>query len=392
MTEDVTFIEHLNEELRADEDYTREDVFNTFKKYVANKDKLQKAIDFGLLHYDYAMYKRFIEGTLFEDGLSAILCLYNSALEENYQEGENAFKDSYSAVARGFASQTQSILTSDIHTPSERLDLFSKTAFQFIGDNIENSLKPFLEFLDVIYCISHNKPVVKKKLGITVNNLISYNDLFKALYKTLFLDVTVSQWRNIANHGDYSCTADEMIRVCYSEKKQETKYLSRQDVSMLLNTLDVLMYMHKTAYTLISIDHIGMLSVAEKYHETTNDDIVMQIVESSYAYGLEVFEIEKQHWNIAAQIRKKEPTQQDLKKYCSVVATFLSGKKFSILIYNGVQVEYQIIYNQNRAEINRYVVHSENLKTQDGQNKGRLLSGLQKLWGKLGKSNNIALN
>lgn len=218
VTEDSTFIEQLNMELHTVGDYTREDVFNAFEKYITDKAKLQKVINFGLLYYDYTKYKALFEGTLFEEGLSAILRLYDSALEQNYQESIQIFKDSYPAIARGFASRTQIILTNGIGSLPNRLDLFVKNAFQLIGDGIENSLKPFLEFLDAVYCVSRNKPVVKKKLGVIVDSLTSNNELFKALYKTLFLDITVSQWRNIADHGSYFCTSEGKIEIHYGEK------------------------------------------------------------------------------------------------------------------------------------------------------------------------------
>lgn len=118
--------------------------------------------------------------------------------------------------------------------------------------------------------------------------------------------------------------------------------------------------MHKTAYTLIHIDHIDCLPAMKKYHETTNDDLVIQIVETSYAYGLEAFFIEKESWNIAVLIRKQEMTRQDIEQYCAVIAAILSDEKFSVLIYNGKQVQYQLIYNQRRAEIYKYVAREEN--------------------------------
>ncbi len=360
MAEDFAFIEQLNMELCAVGDYTREDIFNAFEKYITDKAKLRKAIDFGLLHYDYTKYKVSFEGTLFEDGLSEILRMYNSALEQNQPRSIQIFKDSYPAVARGLASQTQIIRTNGIGTLPDRLDLFVKTAFQFIGDGIENSLKPFLEFLDAVYCVSRNKPVVKKKLGVIVDSLMSNSELFKVLYKTLFLDITVSHWRNIADHGSYACTSDGKIEIHYGQKNSIIKYIGRQDLKMVLAALDTLLYMHKTAYTLIHIDHIDRIPTIEKYHETENDDLVMQIVETSYAYGLEVFAIERENWNIAVQIRKQELTQQDLEQYCAVIATFLSEEKFSVLLYRESQVQYQIIYNQRCAQIYRYVVHNEN--------------------------------
>jgi len=360
VTEDLTFIEHLNMELKAVDNYTREDVFNVFEKYITDKDRLRKAIDFGLLYYDYTKYKVSFEGTLFENGLSAILHLYNSALEQNHQESVKIFKDSYPAIARGFASRTQIILTNGIGTLPDRLDLFVKTAFQLIGDSIENSLKPFLEFLDSVYCVSRNKRVIKKKLGVIVDSLTSNSELFKALYKTLLFDITVSQWRNIADHGNYSCTSDGKIEIYYGEKSRITKYINRQDLEMILTMLDTLLYMHKTAYTLIHIDHIDCLPIMQKYYETTNDDLAMQIVETSYAYGLEAFAIEKENWNIAVLIRKQELTRQDLERYCAAIATILSEEKFSALIYKGVQVQYQIMYEYRKAEIYKYVVRDEN--------------------------------
>ncbi len=128
--EDFAFIEQLNMELRSIGDFTRKDVFNAFEKYITDKAKLQRVIDFGLLHFDYTKYKVSIEGTLFEDGLSEILCLYNSALKQNRSRSIQLFKDSYPAIARGFASQTQILRINGLGTLPDRLDLFVKAAFQ----------------------------------------------------------------------------------------------------------------------------------------------------------------------------------------------------------------------------------------------------------------------
>lgn len=230
VSEYLAFIEHLNEELRSVDNYTHDDVFNVFEKYVTNKAKLRKVIDFGLFHYDYTKFKALFEGTLFEDGLSSILQLYNSALRQNYSESIRLFKDCYPTIARGFASRTQIMWINGINALLDRLDLFVKSAFQLIGDGIENSLKPFLEFLDSVYCVSQNRLIVKKKLGVIVDSLTSSSWLFKDLYKTLFFDITVSQWRNIADHESYSCATDGKIKIYYGEENSITKYIGRQEL------------------------------------------------------------------------------------------------------------------------------------------------------------------
>lgn len=114
MTENSSLIEQLNTELHTVDDFTPEDVFNAFEKYITNKAKLQKVVNCGLLYYDYTKYKTLFEGTLFEEGLTEILHLYDCALEQNYQKSIQIFKNSYPDIARGFASRTQIILTGGI--------------------------------------------------------------------------------------------------------------------------------------------------------------------------------------------------------------------------------------------------------------------------------------
>ena len=123
VAENSSLIEQLNSELHTVDDFTPEDVFNAFEKYITNKAKLQKVVNFGLLHYDYTKYKTLFEGTLFEEGLAQILHLYDCALSQNYPKSIQIFEDSYPDVARGFASRTQVILTSGINPLPDRLYL-----------------------------------------------------------------------------------------------------------------------------------------------------------------------------------------------------------------------------------------------------------------------------
>jgi len=160
---------------------------------------------------------------------------------------------------------------------------------------------------------------------------------------------------------------------------------------MVLVALDNLLYMHMTAYTLIHIDHINELPVVEKYSETTYDDLIMQIVETSYAYGFEAFAIEKQNWSIAALIRKQGLTRQDLEQYCAVLAAILSEERFSVLLYNGIQVQYMIIYNQRCAEIYKYAVRNEIRGDEEeklAQTEKQKFPHFRKLWNIIQKGKN----
>ena len=55
------YITNLNKEISSIGQFTREDVYNLFKEYVTNEDRLRKAIDFWALYYDYVKYKSLFE-------------------------------------------------------------------------------------------------------------------------------------------------------------------------------------------------------------------------------------------------------------------------------------------------------------------------------------------
>ena len=53
------YIDELNSELSAVNDFDRDTVCNTFEKYITKKLKLKSYIDLGFFHYEYSKYKLF---------------------------------------------------------------------------------------------------------------------------------------------------------------------------------------------------------------------------------------------------------------------------------------------------------------------------------------------
>lgn len=144
-----------------------------------------------------------------------------------------------------------------------------------------------------------------------VDVLINYQDEFRALYKDMLWDISISQWRNIADHGSYENT-ENGVEVTYGANDEFKKVIMIQELEVLMCTLDTLLYMHKTAYTLLSIDYIEMLKDAFLYtkskKETWNDNMISQFVETSYAYGFETKIIEKMkmYGNLKFQLMKNK--------------------------------------------------------------------------------------
>lgn len=359
MLDKSDYITKLKEELWGNkENFSNKDVYNQFEKYINNKQNLRETIEAGIFHYDYGKYVNLFKGTLFEDGIQIIVELCREAYDKNKERFRDILTDSYPRIAKGLENQTQLCWLEGNDFDIQRNDLAVKKAFRFIGDLIENSFKPYALFLNEVRALIQGKNANQKKLGMVVDVLINYQEVFRALYKDLLLDISISQWRNIADHGSYENT-ERGVEVTYGANDEFNKLISMQDLESLMCKLDTLLYMHKTAYTLLSIDYYDMLKDVFLYskskEETWNDNLISQIVETSYAYGFELKEIEKEGdiWEVEIETAR-EQEQQILMKYCSILTKFLENYKLTIYRYN--KVEYVAQCMDKRIEVLKYKI------------------------------------
>ena len=241
---------------------------------------------------------------------------------------------------------------------SERNDLIIKQSFQIIGDVIENACKPFVFFLNELRCMVTGKESKQQKLGKAVDALMNFHDIFKGLYKGLLLDISLSQWRNIADHGSYE-SIENGVRITYGANGEYEKNITKQELILLLHTIDALYYMHKTAHTLATVEYPESISVTTSYtkskEETWNDNVIAQMVETSYSYGLELSEIDKEEgrWNVLLD-RKKEIDKNELVQYLSVIVSIL--EEYEITIKRADKVEYKAWCINGKLSIYKFEV------------------------------------
>ena len=349
------YIDNLNNELNQSMEFTKDDVFNEFEKYVVDKENLRHAIDYGIFHYDYVQYSTFIRDTLFEDGLKLILEICRNAFEVDSERASSAIKAGYAQVSKGLASYTQYVM---LHTPVheiDRFDLLVKEVFQIIGERTENSLKHFVLFINEMCRITQNKQGAQAKFGVALDALMTYNETFSGLYKGLLLDISASQWRNISDHNDYEI-GNDIVEVEYGSYERIKKVISKDDLMVLLKTIDVLLYMHKTAFTLLSVDYMECfdlsLSAQSKNQNTKQDNVVSQLVETSFAFQCELKSIDLKSSPIKIEVDSKNTLfdKDNLTKYLSAVASFV-GKDYCMLIYRKGKVEYQANYTNRKLLI-----------------------------------------
>jgi len=354
------YINNLNNEFNNSKPFSKQDVFDEFEKYVVDKDCLRQVIDCGLFHYDYVQYRDFMKGTLFEDGINVIIEVCRNAFLADSTRTSLGMKNGYANISKGFASYTQFALLQTPIQEIERFDLLVKAAFQMIGEWIENSLKPYVFFLNEMCRIIQNKPSLQAKLGVALDALMAYNDVFCGLYKGLLLDVSASQWRNIADHNDYVIKGD-VIEIQYGSTDRISKIVSRDDLMCVIKTIDTLLYMHKTAFTLLSIDyfsHMDIKAQSQSKNENTNiDDCISQLVETSYAFNcqLESIDLKVSPAEMVVNSKGTLLDKESLLKYLNIVGNFID-KNYHMLIYREGEMEYQVNYTDHKLYVYKYKI------------------------------------
>lgn len=361
MMSEPDVVKSLTKELLSVDRFTREDVYAAFEIFVQNKDLLRRCVDMGDLHFDYIKYQTMFKNTLFEEGISNIIELTHRAYQVSAETTTDVLTEGYRRFVQGQAHYTQTLWSNSNYIDRTRPDIFVKAAFNRIGDMIENSLKPYLLTTNEIRCIIEKSAPKQQTLGAVVDALIQYDPIFMALYSDLLLGITVSQWRNIANHGDYRYAQDEIHIEYGTANERKRKTLSQDELMLVLITIDNLLYMNKTARALFSIDYHGRYSAepgrSEKSIFTQKDDQIMQIVETSYAYGFTVSNLELSNTSCKLKINQYfgRVSRPELQAYLRLLSAILDRPYFC-LVYRKNRVEYTANFKNSQLIIMRYIV------------------------------------
>lgn len=123
----------------------------------------------------------------------------------------------------------------------------------------------------------------------------------------------------------------------------------------------MLLYMHKTAFTLLSIDYGQYKDVsmsAENRNENTKqDNFISQLVETSYAFNFELKNIDAESSPVEIVVASKDAklSREMLAKYLTIVANLLN-KDYQALICRKNKVEYKAVYLNKKLCIFKFKV------------------------------------
>ncbi|NCB52173.1 MAG: hypothetical protein EOM54_09870 [Clostridia bacterium] len=213
----------------------------------------------GILYYSYNVFTYKIIGTCFEQCLDTYIETFHKAIKVNRNQTIFAMKKFYPLISSGYRSITELNFINTAEFDESRIDLFARYYIKNIGDIIECALKPHVMFLDNIFSIVSQRKTISKNLGEAIYYLSERKNTLINCYKTIFYNIQISQWRNVADHNDYKVLNDNEVEIEYGSTKRIKKTISRDDLVDMGKKLDTLIYSHKIAFTLISYDNYSEL-------------------------------------------------------------------------------------------------------------------------------------
>lgn len=239
---DMKMLENLKLELSMRDKIEPSEIMDAFSKYVDNTSDLSAMIDLGMLRFEFLRYVSIFSDTLFEDGIKYIVDLARKADSTDGVSFREVYSSTVKEISKGLSNWFLVARVQVSDSDCQRIDAWVKSIFRDLGDLIESYLQPYLKFLLTMEHIAKSKSVsVPEKLGAVVNELRKENDLYEAFLFSMPLNITVSQWRNIADHGDYSYLGDGKIEVRYGTKNDEkSKILEKSEILFVVQYMDTL--------------------------------------------------------------------------------------------------------------------------------------------------------
>lgn len=238
--------------------------FRDLSKYISNKKGLQLAVKSNTINFEYNFWLSMHSEQWFMDGLDQLLDCFHQAKAMDESKCFQAYIDIYPKIDRGLKN-SQQLFHLEGDKSIERLDLFGKVCFREIGDMIEGSLKPFMQFALLMSYIADGKnktgmEIQEMSLGGIVNEFLKTNK-FTEIYQPSPWKVPINQWRNIAQHFSFKVDATNLNLECeYGTTNKKTIKIDRDSLIDLMIKIHAICYLHKIAHLFFFIDNMDDLS------------------------------------------------------------------------------------------------------------------------------------
>ncbi|MEJ6782149.1 hypothetical protein [Aminobacter sp. Piv2-1] len=238
---------------------------------------------------------------------------------------------------------------------------FARSCLRDMADMIESSLQPFLRLRLEVRALAvegrsgFGDQLPHLSLGKLTEKLIAIDPQF---YQPKPLNISLSQLRNIAHHGSYSVSGDEII--CEYGNLSQPKTFTCQPEDLIDAALNVqnIYYAHKVAFEFYCTDNIRCIGQAEK--SSKQQEVILSDLSKNaiLAYGIvasgfRIVNVARDHFRWAFVLvdqhsRKRGEIEVALQS-CTIPFLLQSGPIFFLAFVQSGSHDYRITFNAGTA-------------------------------------------
>lgn len=252
--------------------------------YFENRQLLRKALSVGALTYEHAFLQANANRPHLVEFIKRVIAELRASRDANPKSFLTFWAHQVGTSKRAIDNSGQVAI---LQFGKEDLDieLLVKSYFRDIGDLIEGSLQILMRIRLEAWQIAGRRatsapPVASLTLGKLTEELLSRPGE-TAIYQPPPAGISVSQWRNIANHNSYEVSGDSIVCTFGQPGRQKSLTLSLEELTDSLSACNASYYAHKVAIELFTIDNLESLNSASPTTELTDYS-----KETSLVYGL----------------------------------------------------------------------------------------------------------
>jgi hypothetical protein len=280
--EDVEYIAKIKKNVSEDEFYDL--VSNILSQFIANEEVVSELIVSGIFTWEISMILEMSSEPWFFNGITFLTNTFRHLMLIQKDKCISIVKDCYPSIHESLACWHDSFFLHESFNSTNPRHV-SRSYFKMLGDSIESVHISFIRFIYEFLINSVEGSAFQRQKEPTLGNMISKLieiDILETIYKTNLHGVSLSQWRNIAQHSSYKYDKKTDKIFCrYGNRNQKALEISMHELFDLLSIFNRLQALQKIAVEFFIVEFSDEFSFlkAEEF-EVTMESILGQMANS----------------------------------------------------------------------------------------------------------------
>lgn len=294
---DVEFISEQKNKL-GDKEF-REKMYSTFRTYINNEKTIHYAI-YGNTHtWEISVLWELENEAWFIEAFDLLMSELSNVLKNNKDLGLKYIEKELHSFFGALDAWHETFYLADFEKIKDKKHK-TRALFRMLGDSIESTHKPMIEFIHGLRSIDNNSFKKSNTFGGKVNDFIN-DEKFKAVYKEKLFNVSLSQWRNIAQHSSYTYLSDgPFIKCLYGKSNEKEINISIEDLYQIFSNLNIVHALHKIVIEFLFLEYLEDIDWGEK--TISVETLCSQIGHNLALSGYNIREIKKHKKSIVINV------------------------------------------------------------------------------------------